>query len=392
MKIKPDPYLKHLTCLYAEDDEHVRESFLLILEKMFKTVYIAQNGSEGFELYIQNKPDIVLSDIKMPGINGLEMSKKIKAANPDAYIILLTAFTDLDFLKQAIDLGVEGYITKPVDKKKLYQKFNFLAEIIKHKKEADENLHLLKKIFEEQNDAVILVKENNIKLKNSAFINEFGDFKTLDDLEEFLKTDLFFNNEEPETLNIVKNGEELTYEIIYKKADEKHKIISFKNITTINNEIYTDELTKAFNRKYLNAVSKNLLNKKKCFIIIDIDNFKKINDTYGHLSGDIVLQILAEIIRDNLRKNDVFIRWGGEEFLIIPDKVDNIETILSVAEHLKEAIENSNFIDVEKVTCSFGVSCARLETKDDLKKLFKKADTALYKAKSKGKNRVEVEL
>ncbi len=391
MKVKPNEYLKKLTCLYVEDDKNIIDSFLLILNKIFKKVYLAENGQEGLELFKKHSPDMVLSDIKMPQMDGLEMSKQIKLTDPDAYIILLTAFTDLEFLKKAIDLGVEGYITKPVDKKKLYQKLNFLSEIIKHKKEAKENLQLLNKIFEEQNDAVILAKDNEIKLKNTTFISEFGDFNTLDDLEEFLQTDLFFNDK-PSVIESTIKDQKKTYEIVYKKADETHKIISFKNITSLNKEIYTDELTKAYNRKYLNTIVHSLLNKRKCFIIIDIDDFKKINDTYGHLSGDIVLQILSETISENLRKNDIFIRWGGEEFLIILDGVDNYKTALKVAQHLKDSIETSNFIDVKKVTCSFGVSCSVIQTKEDMKKLFKKADTALYKAKNNGKNRVEVEL
>ncbi|ACM92872.1 ggdef domain protein [Nautilia profundicola AmH] len=389
MKVKPNEYLKKLTCLYVEDDENIRESFLIILNKIFKEVFVAKNGKEGLELFKKHSPDIILSDIKMPIMDGLEMSKEIKALDPDAYIILLTAFTDIEFLKKAIDLGVEGYITKPVDKKKLYHKLNFLAEIIKHKKEAEENLQLLNKIFEEQNDAVILAKHNDIKLKNSTFINEFGDFKTLDDLEEYLNIDLIFD-EKPSIVNIEIGDSIKTYEISYKKADENHKIITFKNISEINKKIYTDELTKAFNRKYLSSISNKLLNKNLCFIILDIDNFKQINDTKGHLIGDIVLQILSEVIRDNLRKDDYFIRWGGEEFLIIPNNVEDSETAAKIAEHLRQAIEKTNFMEVDKVTCSFGVSCNSVKTKDDIKNLFKKADKALYKAKETGKNKVEV--
>ncbi|AZV46717.1 hypothetical protein C3L23_05350 [Nautilia sp. PV-1] len=389
MKIKPNDYLKKLTCLYVEDDDSVRESFLVILNKIFKEVYIAKNGKEGLELYKKHNPDIILSDIKMPQMDGLEMAKEIKSINPDAYIILLTAFTDIEFLKQAIDLGVEGYITKPVDKKKLYQKLNFLAEIIKHKKEAEENLQLLNKIFEEQTDAVILAKDNDIKLKNSTFINEFGDYKTLDDLEENLKIDLIFD-EKPSIVNIELDNKVKTYEISYKNADKNHKIITFKNISEINKKIYTDELTKAYNRKYLKELLPKLINKKVCFIILDIDNFKQINDKNGHLVGDIVLQILAEIIKENLRKDDIFIRWGGEEFLIIPNNVEDINTAEKIAENLREKIEHSNFMEVDKVTCSFGVSCKQISSQDDIKSLFKKADSALYLAKQHGKNQVKV--
>jgi len=390
MKIQPNPYLKSLTCLYVEDDDSVRESFLLILNKLFDKVYVAKDGKEGLELYKKYRPDIILSDIKMPNMDGLEMSKELKQLDSSAYIVLLSAFTDTEFLKEALDLGIEGYITKPIDKKKLYQKLNFLAEIIKNKKDAQENLSLLKKFFEELNDAVILTKTNYIKLKNSAFVNEFGNFEDLEEFKrEFEIEDL--NHSKPLITNIKMDNTQKTYEISCKKVDHNHNIITFKNISELNKKIYTDELTNAYNRKYLNSIIPELLNKKACFILIDIDDFKKINDTYGHLSGDIVLQIIAEVVKDHLRKQDYFIRWGGEEFLIIPKSVDDYDTAYKIAENLRKEIEKSNFMDVERVTCSFGVSCGEINTPDDVKEIFKKADKALYRAKRNGKNRVEVE-
>jgi diguanylate cyclase (GGDEF)-like protein len=96
------------------------------------------------------------------------------------------------------------------------------------------------------------------------------------------------------------------------------------------------------------------------------------------------------VIKENLRKDDYFIRWGGEEFLIIPNNVNDVDTAERIAENLRQALENTNFIEVDKVTCSFGVSCNYITSQEDIKFLFKKADKALYQAKAKGKNKVEV--
>jgi len=389
MIIKPNPYLSDLTCLYVEDDKEVRESFLFIIKKIFKNIYIAGNGEEGLLLFKQKHPDIVISDIKMPVMDGIEMCKKIKEVDPDAYVIFLTAFTDITFLKQAIDLGVEGYITKPVDKKKLYQKLNFLAEILKHKKEAKENLMLLQTLFDEQKDSVILAKDNFIKLKNLSFKNEFGEFETLDDLEEFLNIDLIFD-EKPTVANICQDNISKTYEITYKKINNMYKIITFKDITDMNKNIYTDELTQAYNRKFLNKYINTFFNKKICFIIIDIDNFKQINDKYGHLIGDSVLKELSALIKNNLRKEDYFFRWGGEEFLIIPNRVDDVKTAEKIALHIKENIQKTAFSGIEKLTCSFGVACGHIKNLEDINTLFDHADKALYEAKKAGKNQVKV--
>jgi diguanylate cyclase (GGDEF)-like protein len=91
-----------------------------------------------------------------------------------------------------------------------------------------------------------------------------------------------------------------------------------------------------------------------------------------------------------VRKNDIIIRWGGEEFLILLSNIDSIEIARNIAEYIREKIEKHHFEEVGHVTCSFGVYCHQIDIKKDFEELIKKADEALYKAKEKGKNRVEV--
>jgi len=125
--------------------------------------------------------------------------------------------------------------------------------------------------------------------------------------------------------------------------------------------------------------------------MLDIDNFKRINDTYGHDVGDLVLKSLAETIKGILRKNDYIIRYGGEEFLILLPNA-TIDRAIKVAEKIRREIENKKIKigDKEiKFTVSLGVS--EIYTSDrSLQNAIKRADEKLYKAKKKGKNRVEV--
>ncbi|HEY7884528.1 MAG TPA: GGDEF domain-containing protein, partial [Cellvibrionaceae bacterium] len=120
------------------------------------------------------------------------------------------------------------------------------------------------------------------------------------------------------------------------------------------------------------------------FVIIDLDNFKQINDTYGHDIGDRILKEAAQLMLNRVRRTDALARWGGEEFVLVcPDTTLN--QALQVAENLRAELEQSLSYDSVSITASFGVAAM---TEPDLDKLFKQADSALYKAKELGRNRV----
>jgi diguanylate cyclase (GGDEF)-like protein len=123
--------------------------------------------------------------------------------------------------------------------------------------------------------------------------------------------------------------------------------------------------------------------------MFDIDDFKAINDTYGHLKGDEVLKMLAKNVKNSLRESDLVIRWGGEEFLIILQHLSNIDIAVSLSEKLRKKINHIKIKDVGHFSCSFGVSCGYISKEHDIKKILNRADEALYLAKRKGKNRVE---
>jgi diguanylate cyclase (GGDEF)-like protein/PAS domain S-box-containing protein len=154
----------------------------------------------------------------------------------------------------------------------------------------------------------------------------------------------------------------------------------------------TDELTGIPNRsKFNESLSKEILRSKRfrlplSVIIFDIDNFKKINDTYGHNTGDCALQYLTGLVAKVMRKHDLFARWGGEEFLIMVTNTDQHGAVL-YAERLRLMIEKFDIPDVGFLTCSFGVAEYASDDTDDV--LINRADQALYRAKAGGKNRVE---
>ncbi|MCX7990458.1 MAG: diguanylate cyclase [Proteobacteria bacterium] len=159
----------------------------------------------------------------------------------------------------------------------------------------------------------------------------------------------------------------------------------------------TDGLTGAYNHRYFYKRLTEEFERARRYgtslslIMIDIDFFKKINDKYGHLIGDAVLADLAKLLRQNIRKHDVFARYGGEEFAIILPHT-NYEGAKHEAERLRKAVENNKFAHVEKegeVTISLGCVSypdASAEKPEDLVRF---ADSALYTAKNSGRNNVK---
>lgn len=148
---------------------------------------------------------------------------------------------------------------------------------------------------------------------------------------------------------------------------------------------------------YLNAIAYNKDGKRKnwfgfknlSIVFFDIDHFKKVNDTYGHDTGDLVLKKVAEAIRKNLRTGDTFARWGGEEMVTTLIGANKEDALLK-AEKIRSDVENLVFPNREglKVTISSGIAC--VENDLALPELIKRADEALYKAKETGRNKVVV--
>jgi len=123
-------------------------------------------------------------------------------------------------------------------------------------------------------------------------------------------------------------------------------------------------------------------------VLLDVDHFKRINDDHGHSTGDEVLERIGRLINQRLNRQDIGMRWGGEEFLLILLET-NLEGARQAAERFRRLVEGSRFVDDLGVTASFGV--AQLRSGDTLQQLFDRADAALYQAKEAGRNQVSTD-
>jgi len=227
-------------------------------------------------------------------------------------------------------------------------------------------------------------------LEVKGIISEDGEIKTSLD---FLDKDYFEKN--------IKGKNYIKIEDKYwaVKSGNKYIIDEFDGIDKLKEDLeqnaLTDPLTGCINKKQIEYLAEEFLknflryNSPFSILMLDIDFFKKVNDTYGHLAGDLILKEVSQIIKYLVRDSDVCGRFGGEEFLILTPNT-KLTGALKLAKRIKKEIESKNF-EFEgkniKVTVSIGITSA--SKTDSVYSLIERADIALYDAKEKGRNRVE---
>lgn len=238
-------------------------------------------------------------------------------------------------------------------------------------------------------------------------VNTLSEHSTISEAIDFIRDKHFkrivVTNEHNEITGILTQKELLR--IIYNKwidfiKEEGNKISRMNEellskATKLEEKASFDFLTKLYNRRKFNSFLEYEISKANRYkeehlslLLVDIDYFKNVNDTHGHLVGDNVLQEVSKILTICSRDSDVVARWGGEEFVLMLPQT-NIEQAFLVGEKLRATIEKHKFDDVKHITCSIGVS--QFHNKESKDTLFKRVDTALYKAKNSGRNRVEME-
>ncbi|WP_440960349.1 diguanylate cyclase [Paenibacillus nitricinens] len=290
-----DDALPHNDILLIDDDVELVAYLKESLEKQNYYVSIALSAERGLKIFYESKPDLILLDILLPDISGIEVLNQIigKAKKERIPIIIISGESSKATQLHAYRLGVMDFLSKPVD------------------------------------------------------------------------IDLF--------LALIKNRFEL-------KREWQESII-------------VDELTGAFNRKHFNQVMKQLICDFKrtervfSLALIDLDYFKKINDTYGHLIGDEVLQSLSELVKGSIRMEDTFCRFGGEEFAVFLPNTD-ASSALTVINRIQERFAATDFFaknEVFHVTFSSGISEVT-EAENIADKIVEEADQALYASKDAGRN------
>ena len=183
------------------------------------------------------------------------------------------------------------------------------------------------------------------------------------------------------------------------KSGAKYLIDDFDGVDflvrDLKKEALYDFLTKCYNKKEIELLLERFLkeairyNIPLSVMMLDIDHFKKVNDTYGHLAGDFVLKEVAYLIKNSIRQSDVCGRFGGEEFLIVLPNT-KLSGAMKLAKRIRETIEKAEFIfENKKIKVTVSIGITSVSRCDSLFSVIERADEALYEAKRKGRNRIE---
>jgi diguanylate cyclase (GGDEF)-like protein len=278
----------------------------LFLEKSGFQSFTAISAEAALDILKDQEIGIVLTDVKLPGMNGLELTKIIKH-NYNADVIIMTGYS-LDYsIEEAMTRGASDLIIKPIRLEDLLLRIN------------------------------VVLKNHLEKEENCRKLEELKDLTIRDDLTGLFNSRKFYSH-------------------IAQEVDRSNR--------------------------YFRPLS---------LILMDIDNFKSLNDAYGHLAGDRVLSSIGEIIKTAIRKQDTAYRYAGDEFTIILPETE-IERALAVAERVRQAIENEIHLLSNprplKVTASLGVVAYR--TDEEIKSFVHRADSAMYASKRKGRNNISL--
>ncbi len=435
-------FLKNINILYVEDEDEVRELTSSFLSKFVNTMISACNGQEGLDLFKKHynddsleNIDLVVTDINMPKLNGLEMLAEISKIDHLIPSIVTTAHNDSSFLKEAINQRVRGYVSKPLNMHSLIDSILMVSEpkylkdrLEKLNKEleltVEKKTHELKSILNAQDNLILVINDDGSFEVNQTLLEFYG-YKTIEEFSEhhicisklFIPKNNYFvmendgvwfeeimKLEDSKRVVMMNNtkGEEIIFRVNIKSFmfNTKHTVISFTDITDLKHYTYElqykathDNLTKLLNRHKLNdELDKEITRENRyvhglSLLMLDIDNFKLVNDTYGHDLGDIVLKDISKILQDSIRSTDYAARWGGEEFMVLLP-----ETLLTeaaqIAELIRINIENYENTTLNKpTTVSIGVSQFKVN-EDTVDTFIKNVDLAMYDAKQTGKNKV----
>ncbi len=298
-----------LSLLYVEDDPHTREGTLSILHEIFPTIYVACDGEEGLALYRENaqKIDLIITDITMPKLNGLEMIERIRETNKEIAIIVFSAHNESSYFAQTIELGVDGYLIKPLKSSQLFQTLSRTVEKISLRKEYLANLSLLKQYEAITNKSSIISKTDtrgiityvNEKFcqisgyKESELIGKPHNIVRHPDMPSSAFKELWQTIQNKQTFqgvvkNRAKNGDpyyvKTTIQPIFNAKGEIEEYISLRHDIT---EIMSDK-KQLFD--YLEA------NKLSVLILVQIEDYDTLEKFYDRSSVEKIEQIFGKTL------------------------------------------------------------------------------------------------
>lgn len=356
-------YSKNLKLLYVEDSQEAREATMIILEEFFDTIVVAVNGQDGYEKFQNNEIDLIITDINMPKLNGLEMTGKIKETNKEIPILVLSAYNESEFFMDSIQFGVEGYLLKPINIENFISVLSKVIQRLKLEDEVENNLHFLKE-YEEVTDRSSIVSKTDLKgiitYANDKFCEVSGYSK-----EELVgkNHNIIRHPDVPKEVfadlwDTIKNKKQVWQGIVrnLSKSGKSYYVeATIKPILDKDNNIVEyialrNDITKIMNpKKQLNEAIKTL--KEPLVVYMKLEEFNTLEEFYDNDTIEDIQDNITKYLEDSLPEEFSFekiYQLGNGEYAMTNEKSICMKDENIFIEQLKlfqEGIKN-NTIDM----------------------------------------------
>lgn len=450
--------------LVVEDDSFFREVFSDLLREEGYEVDIASSGADAMEMLARQEYVVVVTDLVMPDVSGLDLLSRIKQRDPSIEVIMVTGHGNLETAIFALKNGARDYLVKPINPDELK---HTVALCLEQRRLLDENeelrallnlfqtsqsiancldperIHVLvldalaKEVglsrgiayFHDETETLVLSEVRGVGESHGSRLGarvfshldiEAGKEGGVVRLHNFLSPDDNPGNSPAEEASSAlvlsihsrsqlqgvvmlfnEPGHDLPEEINYKHINflldqASLAIENASRYTSAKNLLYIDELTGLFNYRYLDVAMERELKRAERYgsslsvIFLDLDLFKNVNDTHGHLIGSKVLREVGNLLKKSVREVDTVLRYGGDEYTVILVET-GMGGAATVAERIRRSIESNVFLAGEgyniRLTASLGYACFPDDAKGKIE-LLELADQAMYRGKASGKNLV----
>jgi diguanylate cyclase (GGDEF)-like protein len=399
--------------LVAEDEPISSKYLTMVLRRAGYEFVATRNGQEALEQFRVHQPPIVISDWMMPRMDGIELCQQIRGMGLEQYtffILQTTKSARADYLK-AMAAGVDDFLGKPVVAEELAIRLRVAERIIRQRADAERNMRLLARFPSDNPNPVLQVdRSSRILYANTSSLALLAQWQSRvggvapDQLRRLV--DLLAHSGQRQEVEIACADRVFSFSAtslseegaiylyghdITQRKQAEQELILLKN--RAEESALHDQLTGLPNRRLLTErlhqeTARALrLGTRLALIIVDIDNFKQINDGYGHKLGDQVIVSVGQTLRDTLRGTDTVCRWGGDELVLLLTDVRSRDDLPGICAKLSQAVKQR--AAAEGITAPVSLSLGSAIFPDDAKEtalLMQQADHALYLAKADGRN------
>lgn len=356
-------YAVNIRVLYVEDDKDIQEEIRDFLSRFFPSITLATDGLNGIANYKKSNFDIVITDINMPRMNGIDMIREIKSTNEEQNIIVTSAYNDSKYLSELIDLGVDKFVLKPFNNKKFLVVLYKMCEALYNKKQQQFfEKRMKEKILETETvidiieHGIMIIQNNEITQTNQEFLDISGyeTFELFSDSPSAEKSDeissLFDKrkgcisvNSDKEFIEFLKSKDNELNKVVMKKNlaknvyllkhkqinDEDKFIVSFTDITLTEELANINPRTELPNIHSITSDIEHRLRTKSTYVLdlISIGNIEKIIKWHGRRTPIVIDEAMAELLKKEKRKDDnksmFFGYYDTNKFILIRDKNKN---------------------------------------------------------------------